>query len=236
LARPAKIRRKDLLQPDEFLTLSRRAAAWATANRTTVIAAASAAAVLLIAIVGYNLVAMSRESSAAQGYAAAQSLLADRKYAEAATAFKDVASRYPGTGHGVLAELQAGNALLLADRPAEAALAYERFLKRSPPADYLRQLALTRLAYSAERRDNPTEARTLYASAASEAGIFAEDALLGEARVAEQSGDTAKARELYERFLEAYPASDRRSIVTARLLRLGWVPPSASGEAENADS
>jgi len=238
--RSQRITRKDLRQPDEFLTLSRRAGAWVGENRTAVLTAAGAVVVVLVAVIAYRAIGASREAGAARAYYAAQALATGQKYEEAAKAFREVVDGYGGTEHAALARLQEANALLQAGRPAEAAVAYERFLDAGAPADYLRQLAQTRLAYTAEARGESAAALAAYAAATDTAELFAGDALLGEARAAEALGDTAKARTLYERYLEKYPASDRSAVASARLVALGGTPPApaekAPAAAEQADS
>jgi hypothetical protein len=53
--------------------------------------------------------------------------------------------------------------------------------------------------------------------------------MLGSARLAEQGGETDKAKDLYGRFLTKYPESERRALITARLTALGGTPPTEVG-------
>jgi len=238
VARTEKIRRKELLEPDEFLTLSRQALEFAQEYRTALLTALGTVLVIAAALFAYRAISASREASAGEAYVAAHTLLVDRKYAEAATALQAIADRYGSTRHAALAQLQAADALLLGGRPEEAALAYQRFLDDGPPIDYLRQAALGRLAYAEEAAGQAAKARETFASAAAAAGPFAEDALYGVARTSLAAGDSARARELYEEFLNKYPTSKRRALVTAALLKLGWTPParSANDSADAADA
>jgi len=216
------------------VTLSRRAIAYAEENRTAVFIATGALIVLLVALLAYRAARSSREAGAAEAYRQARTLLDDRKYTDAATAFRQAAETYPSTRHGVLAKLQNANSLLLAERPGEAALGYQKFLDSSPPTDDLRQVALTRLGYAQEQDGKAAEAQAAYASAADIEGPFAPEALLGAARTIEQAGNLATARELYEDFLNRYPTSDRRSLVTARLVALGGSVPAAEGDSDGS--
>lgn len=235
MARTRRIKRKELFAPDEFVSFSRQAATYLNENRNTVIMATAGALLLLVAVVAFQAINSSRETSAAIAYQAGVSMMADKQYQEAAAAFGDVVTRYGGTSHGVLARLQRGHALLQADRAPEAVEAYESFLSAGPPADYLRQLAQTRLAGAQAVQGDAAAAQTAFAAAAAEGGIFAADALLGEAQAADAQGDTATAKQLYQRFLEEYPASSRRPMVTARLVELGGAPSTAS-QASSPDS
>jgi predicted negative regulator of RcsB-dependent stress response len=227
VAHTERIRRKELRQPDEFVTLSRRAVAYAEENRTTFFMVVGGIIVLLAAILIFRSVRSSRETSAAQAYAQAHTLLDDKKYPEAATAFRQVSDGYSSTGYANLAQLESGNALLLAGKGGEAALAYQKFLDAGPPSDYLRQLALVRLGHAQEQDDKAADAGRAYAAAAELPGPYAEEALAGQARSAEVAGDSATAKELYTRFLEKFAESDRRALATSRLIALGGAPPAA---------
>jgi predicted negative regulator of RcsB-dependent stress response len=234
VATEPKIRRKDLRQPDEFVTLSRQALEWTEKNRTAVIGGAVAAVLLLVAIVVYSALAASRTEAAAKAYQAAHVLFADGKFAEAATAFESVASQYGGTSYGPLAQLELGHALLRAGRAAEAIPAYQKFLDGSAPAEWLRQSALTGLARATEKNGDLTAARSHYAAAATAPGPYADAALLGEAHTADAAGDAARARDLYVQFLEKYPTSDLRPVAALRLARLGGTPPAAAADDDGS--
>ncbi len=225
MAQTQRIRRKDLKQPDEFITLSRQAVSYVEEHRTTVVFVIGGLVLLLAAILAFRTVRSSREVSAAQAYVQAHTLLDDKKYAEAATAFQQIADAYSSTSYADLALLQAANAQLLGGRPQEAAVTYQKVLDANPATDYLRQLALVRLGEAQEQSDKVAEAGRSYAAAAELPGPYGEEALAGQARAAEAAGDTATAKDLYNRFLQKYPESDRVGLVTSRLVALG-APPS----------
>jgi len=235
VAQTHRIRRKDLRQPDEFITLSRQVVSYVEEHRTTFLFVLGGVVLLLTAIVAFRTIRSSRETSAAQAYVQAHALLDDKKYAEAATAFQQIADNYSSTSYADLALLQAANAQLLGGRAQEAAVTYQKVLDENPTTEYLRQLALVRLGEAQEQSDKSAEAGRAYAQAADLAGPYAEEALAGQARVAEAAGDTATAKDLYQRFLQKYPESDRAGLVTSRLIALG-APPSreAAGGAAAA--
>jgi predicted negative regulator of RcsB-dependent stress response len=219
-----RLTRKDLRQPDEFQTLTRQGIAFVEDNRTAVMAALVSVIVLLLAIVAYRMISQSRESSASAAYTEARQLLTEKKYGEAATKFDDVATRFSGTSYGPLALLERGNALLLADQPADAITVYERFVQNAP-TDYLRQLAHTRIGYAQEKLGKHAEAQKSFTTAAAEPGPFGAEALFGAARNAEVAGDGPKAKELYAQLLEKHPSTEFRDVVTAHLIALGGTPP-----------
>ena len=231
-----RLTRKDLRQPDEFLTLSRQTMAFVEANRNAVMAALAGVIVLLLAIVAYRMISQSREASASATYAEARALLTDKKYGEAAAKFDDVAQRYAGTSYGPLATLERGNALLLANQPSEAAVAYMRFLESSPPTPYLRQLANTQLGYAREKLALTDDAEKAFMAAANETGPFAAEALSGAARNAEAGGKPDKAKGLYTQLLEKYPASEFRDVASAHLLALGGSIPDAKAAPSGPDA
>ncbi len=224
MARTGHIRRKDLRRPDEFVTWSRWALAYAEENRTTLYLVAGAIVVVVAATVAYRAAVASREASAGRAYREAHALLDQKKYTDAATAFQQVADSYGSTSYAPLARLEAANANLLGGQLDTAATGYQRFLDASPPTTDLRQLALTRLGNVKEQTGAVDDAEHAYTAAADIQGPFAQEALLGAARVAEQRGDTTKAKERYEQFLAKYPTSDQRGLVIARLVALGWTP------------
>lgn len=238
MAHTERITRKDLhlRQPDEFVTLSRRAVALAEENRTTFFMVIGGLVVLLAAILIFRSVRASRQTSAAQAYATAHVLLEDKKYPEAATAFQQVSDSFSSTSYAPLAQLEAANALLLAGRGAEAATAYQKYLDSGPATDYLRQTALVRLGYVQELNNAPADAAKSFASAAELPGLYVEEALAGQARASETAGDQARAKELYARFLEKYPQSDRRALVISRLVALGGTPPAPGAATATADA
>ena len=222
-----RLTRKDLRAPDEFQTLTRQAMDFVEANRNAVVGALATIIVLLLAIVAYRMISQSREVSASGAYTQARSLLADKKYGEAAIKFGEVANGYGGTSYGPLAVLEKGNALLLADQAADALTAYEKFLQSSPPTDYLRQLAHTRIGYAQEKLGKPADAERSFGTAASEPGPFVAEALFGAARNAEVGGNADKAKDLYTQLLEKHPTSEYREVASSHLLALGGTVPAA---------
>lgn len=231
-----RLTRKDLRQPDEFQTLSRQALEWVDENRNAVIATLAAVIVLLLAIVAYRMISQSREASASSAYTEARALLTEKKYGDAAVKFEDIASRYGSTSYGPLAILERGNALLLADQPADAASAYERFLQSSPPTDYLRQLAHTRLGYAQEKLAKPADAERSFTTASAEPGPFAAEALFGAARNAEAAGNAEKAKDLYTQLLKEHPTSEFHEVASAHLAALGGAIPSAKAAPESGSA
>jgi predicted negative regulator of RcsB-dependent stress response len=222
-----RLTRKDLRAPDEFQTLSRQAMDFVEANRNAVVGALAAIIVLLLAIVAYRMISQSREASASAAYSQARSLLSDKKYGEAAVKFGEVANGYSGTSYGPLALVEKGNALLLAGQSADAAAAYEKFLQSSPPTDYLRQLAHTRLGYAQEQLGKPADAEKFFGTAAAEPGPFVAEALFGAARNAEVGGNADKAKDLYTQLLEKHPTTEFKDVASAHLTKLGGTVPSA---------
>ncbi len=234
MAHTERITRKELRQPDEFVTLSRQAVAYFEENRTTFFMIVGGIVVLLAAVLIFRSVKASRQASAAQEYATAHALLDDKKYPEAATAFQQIADAYSSTSYAPIAQLEAANALLLAGRSAEAAAAYQKYLDQGPKTDYLRQLALVRMGHAQEQSQQLADAGRSFAAAAELQGPYAEEALIGQARVADTAGDPGTAKDLYIRFLQKYPQSDRRALATSRLVALGGTPPAREAAAASA--
>lgn len=212
-----KIDRKALREPDEFQTISARAAEWFDAHRTVIIAAAAAAAALAI---GAGLLSWQRgrqAQAAAIRFQAAHADFRAARWAEAAEAFAGLGRDYAGTPYGRLSALYEGHALARKPDPQGAATAYTNYLSGAPATEYLRQEALIGLAAAKEASGDAAGARQAYTDAVGIAGPFQNDARLGLARQLEAAGETAQAREQYEAILKASPSAALRSLAESRV-------------------
>jgi len=224
-ARRIRFRRKALRQPDEFHTLTTRAAAWLEAHRA--LASGVALAVLVVAgtVLAVSQYRTSQMGRAAESFREAQATFQAGRFSEAATAFQELAENYPRTPSGRLAVLYRAHALARQGDAAGAATAYGEYLTSQPAATYLRQEALDGLAHAKEDSADPTAALDAYTQAAALEGPYRTDASLGVARLNEASGHADAAREIYARLLKESPDPDLRALLTSKL------PPSGDKTA-----
>ncbi|MGH7768590.1 MAG: hypothetical protein ACREQP_14150, partial [Candidatus Binatia bacterium] len=88
LSAPKRITRKEIRQPDRFVTLLRRGVSFFTDNRILVIVAAAILVVIVAALVGWDLYSSRQNRLAAEEYARAVNLYHEGKYKEALEALK----------------------------------------------------------------------------------------------------------------------------------------------------
>jgi tetratricopeptide (TPR) repeat protein len=233
-AKRVKIRRKDLRQPDEFETLTGQVVAWADEHRQLLL---TAAGVVLVIALGALLVGRSRAArneAAATDFRSAHELFAGSKWPEAATAFEDVATKYPSAPFGRLARMYRGHALARGGDAAGATTAYTDYIAGDPETAYLRQEALTGLGRAKEASGDTAGALEAYTQAADLEGPFRIDALLGAARIDERTGAADKAREIYTRLQAENPQGDLRSFLASKLPPAPPAsPPPAAGPGQD---
>lgn len=196
-----KLSRKDLREPDEFQHLTAQAGEWLRANQSAVVGGVAAALAVAALIFGYSWYGRRQASVAAVRFQAAAALFDAKKFADAATAFGEVASDYGRTPSGRLAALYRAHALAQQPDPAGAATAYGEYLASGPQADYLRQEALLGLARAQEAAGAAPAALDAYRQAAEISGPFRTQARLGLAHLEEAAGNADKARAIYTEVL-----------------------------------
>lgn len=211
-----RFRRKDLKQPDEFVSAGRRALLWAGEHRQRLYQALGALAVVLVFIGGFYSLQGARARQANEELGVALGALREGKYAEAARQFGEVASQWASTGPGLVAHLYAAGAQLQAGNPGAVPALVEPVLKKGGLPSYLRQQALVTLAFALEQQGDLAKAATRYREAAAEDGPFTGEALLGEARCREKLGEAATARELYQRYVREFPGAPDVARISAR--------------------
>lgn len=216
----ARFRRKDLKGPDQFVTTTTTAILWAEEHRPKVYMAAAAAVGVLLLIGGLGAVRASRARQVNQEIAQGLSQLHGDKYAAAATELSGVGERWNGTTPGTIASLFATQANLLAKNQDGALAAAQKVADEGASPDYLEQQALVLLAGVEEGKGDFARAAESYGKARGADGPYTAIALLGEARMRERQGDSAKAIELYQSFVDEYPESKDQAYASARLTLL----------------
>lgn len=159
------IQRRELKEPDEFLTLSHRFLEYArTHEREVTIAVLGIVAVTALAL-GVRTYRNWKESAAEAAFGAARKDFAATRYDTAAKGFETVASTWPSTAHGQLALVYLGNSYADLGKRKEAEDAFTRALAAtSDPV--VRQIAHYNLGVlKGEDGDKTAAARELGAAA-----------------------------------------------------------------------
>lgn len=212
-----RITRKELRQPDEFISFARRTLAFLRVyERVALVSGVFAGGVLLL-ILGWQWYLALVSAWASQGLQQALSTYRASAYQRAAEQFSEVASRWPETASGRLASLYLGHCYVKQESYTKAIEVYKGFLETTPEGEYLYQLALVSLAVASEHEGSDAEAHSFYSQAAFLGGPFTGEALLGKARLYEKLSDSAKAIEVYRDFLNRYPESPMEPMLKAKV-------------------
>lgn len=221
-----KFRHKDLKQPDEFISLSNRAIAWAQKNQATVLAAVGVAVAVVLVAAGIRWYVQSRAEASARQFYGASELFKREQWDQAQKDFTSLASSYGGTPYGILAKLYAGRAALNANKPGEAVPFLTEFVA-SPPSPALEQIGRVALAKALADTSNVTGAREQLDRAMLLDGPLKPEARIRLARIEESGGSKEKAIELYKQYLTDEPDGSAAPLARARLLALGVQPPAS---------
>lgn len=213
----ARMSRKDLKQPDEFITLSRQVLDWGRSHQQLVIGAgiAVAALVAVLGIASAYRAAQRRDANAdlARGLAK----LSSSDFAAATTDLTAVSERWSGTRVGPIAALLAADAALR-EGQVDQALSLLGGLQSASGSlpSYLQQQILVVWGTALESKQQWAEAAAKYKDAAAIAGPYTGYAVVGQARTLEQAGDAEKARELYRQAYEQFPDIPGREMLATK--------------------
>lgn len=181
------IRRRELREPDEFLTLSRRALDYAKANeRKVTLAAIGLVAVLALAL-GVRSYRAWQDERAREAFAAAYLDFTAGRLDQALAGFAGVQARWPSTSSARLALLYGANAAFDAKKDREAEQQYAKLLAASTDGD-LRQIAHYNLGLLRARAGDPQAALEHFREASAVAGPLRGAAWLERIRGLSKSG------------------------------------------------
>ncbi|MGH7877995.1 MAG: tetratricopeptide repeat protein [Candidatus Binataceae bacterium] len=218
------ISRKELRQPDEFISFFDAAGEYIASNLVRVILGAVGVLVLIVAAVGVSFYLSSQERAAAEFFYAAVNTLDRKDYGAAAAQFAALAAEHPHSRLGRLAPFYAANAALEQKQPAKARDTLRQFLAAEKESAF-RELALMQLGVADEDLGDYAGARKSYQDAAAIRGAEQGRAELNVARLQTRAGDRTAAIATYQRFIRENPFSpDRRAAVDA-LAGLGVATP-----------
>lgn len=134
------LRRKQLKEPDEFLTLSKQVLDYAKQHEREVTLALVGLIALAAAALGVRAYRGWQESKAEAAFGAARRDFAAQKFETAASAFARVSATWPATSHGGLALVYLGNSYAELGKTKEAEQAFRQALSRARD-DLVRQIA-----------------------------------------------------------------------------------------------
>jgi predicted negative regulator of RcsB-dependent stress response len=216
---PKRITRKEIRQPDRFVTLLRRSVLFFNTNRIAVVAAIAGVFLAGAALFAWDIYAGRQNRLAAEEYARAVNFYHDGKYKEALEALKRLET-YSSSFYSRLGLLYTANTHAALQDAPKAAEALRQLLAKEPREPIVRQTAYVALAYAQEQAGQWREAVASFAEAEKIAGPLKEDASLGKARCSALAGNLKEALAAYRGYIRDNPASDRVNAVSLHIQQL----------------
>lgn len=201
-----RITRKELRQPDWFQVTTEKALDLFTQHRVKVFAGLAAVGVLLLVTAGWQLFKAGHDASASKAFGGALTLYQAQKYREAIAEFQKVQG-YRWSRYAALGYLYEANSYLSLGETAKAAAPAQRFLAATGPDTLFRQIALITVGAVEERQNLCKQATARYGEAEKIKSALQQEARLGKARCAEQTGDIQSAIATYRDYLKDDPES-----------------------------
>jgi predicted negative regulator of RcsB-dependent stress response len=215
-----KIHRKDLKEPDEFISFLTQAREFVQQNTQRMVVAAGVMVAAVLIAVGVDYYQAHRDDLAARQFYEAFNDLQKKDYKAAEQGFAQLAEGEPSRPLGKIARLYLASAYLGQNDLRKAREALVGYLAQAHDASFS-SAALMELAGVYEELGQYKEALGTYRQAMSIEGPAAIDAELGAARMIEKQGDRTGAAKAYEAFIEMHPYAQQRGDVIEALARLG---------------
>lgn len=239
MATTKRITRKEIKQPDEFITFSARAIEFALAHRREIIIGVASVLALCLLIWAVSAYSNKKEAQASRLLAQAQALLqpispeaqagqsvpaegqADpEKAAQALVLLQDVAENYKRTEAGKVAQILLGQRYYEEGNYDAAIDTYGAFLKKAKKPE-LKAMAREGLAYAHEAKDDFSQAAICYEKLSKSSLTNVQGwAYLGLARCYERLGEIQKATDAYRTLLSEHPQHPKAEEARANLARL----------------
>lgn len=211
-----RITRKDLRQPDQFVTFTAQAFDLFREHRKACIASLSLLIAVAIIFWGWHLYRGRQDRLAAQEFSRAFDLYHTGKYRDALTVLEKVEG-YRWSNYYDLGLLYQANAFLALKDTQKAMESARRLVETGKGEPLLRQIALVTLAHIYDEQKQCKEALPLYSEAEKLAGPVNENALLGKARCSELTGDLRAALQSYRQFATEYAGSRIATDIALRI-------------------
>lgn len=216
----ARSLRKELRQPDEFVTLTARAIEYAQTHQRTVVSLGIAVLAVILGGVALSSFRQTQWQQANTNLARAIALYNENKLPEAIRAFEELAGQgnAPAT-FAEVARIYTAQAYLRQGEYARAIAGFEA--AQGGVGGFLGQRIAVSRGYAYEGNQQFPQAASAFGEAAAMAGPYTAIAVLGEGRNAESAGDTARALAAYKKLLSEYPDAPERALAESRIAALG---------------
>lgn len=233
-----KLDRKELRQPDEFITFLDRAGDFIANNLVRVIVGAVGLIAVIVIFYAVSFYQSHQRQLASNRFYDAMTALNHQDYKTAEQDFNSLATENPHQSLGQLARLYLASAYMADSKDKDARIALQSYLTDSDQPLY-RGIALMQLGAADENLGDFKAAHDAYAQAADVNGPGKARAQIGVARTLIKQGDAKAGIDAYRQFLTDNPFAGERNYVIETLATLGVavkvpsapsiVPPAAAG-------
>jgi tetratricopeptide (TPR) repeat protein len=240
MATTKRITRKEIKQPDEFITFSARAIQFAQAHSREIIIGVASVLALSLLMWAVSAYSNKKEAQASRSLAQAQALLqpisaqaqagqpvpAEAKAdpeaaAQALVLLQDVVENYKRTEASKVARILLGQRYYEQGDYDAAIDTYTAFLKRASAKPELKAMAREGLAYAHEAKEDFAQAAICYEELSKSSLKNAQGwACLGMARCYERLGEEQKAADAYRTLLADHPQHPKAEEARANIARL----------------
>ncbi len=225
-----KLRRKELRQPDEFITFFENLRSFLLDNLVRVIIGACAAIALAAIGVGVYFYTQYRDRLVADQFYEAITALDHKEYKNAETDFSKLAEDHPHASLGRLARFYLAGCYMAEKEPAKARDALNQYLAGDDRPTF-KSLALLQLGVAYEDLGQFQQAHQTYSEAAILPGPQKMRAELAAARMLVREGHKDAAIAAYRQFLKDNPFAEERTDVFIALAELGVQPEAHTANA-----
>ncbi len=225
-----KLRRKELRQPDEFITFFENLRSFLLDNLVQVIIGACAAIALAAIGVGVYFYTQYRDRLVADQFYEAITALDHKEYKTAETDFSKLAEDHPHASLGRLARFYLAGCYMAEKEPAKARDALNQYLAGDDRPTF-KSLALLQLGVAYEDLGQFQQAHQTYSEAAKLPGPQKMRAELAVARMLVREGHKDAAIAAYRQFLKENPFAEERTDVFIALAELGVQPEAHTANA-----
>jgi tetratricopeptide (TPR) repeat protein len=217
-----RITKKQLREPDEFITVGAKAMKYATTHLTYIGLGVLLLAAIIVAIVLWHQHQTVREDMAftllGRGITLYQQ---EEKREDALPIFTELINDYAGTTAGKVALLYRGRSFMLQGDYDQAIADFRLFLKRSSQS-FLRAIALNALGNSYSAKGEYQQAIDNFKKVIASGDEWLKPyALLQMGMCWEKLGETKKAAEAYQKSLDLSPPPPWGTLASLRLKKLG---------------
>ena len=223
-----KITKRQLKEPDEFITLTEKAIHFTSQHGKSIVAGGIFILVLILAIVFFRVGERKKEEEAAKAYGAASEMYergiaqapegSAQNYKEVLERFNEIVMKFPRTSFGKLSLTYQGNIYLKQDAYDEAIKAYSTFLEKVGRERLYRYFAWEGLGHAYEGKKDFARALEAYQKILE----FGEGYQLAEAHLNmgycyEKLGKGKEAAENFKAFLSVSPKSPLASVIHRKI-------------------